>query len=46
MKTMLKGIHGSDDLGRDIGVWRDLVKNPDLDAIAGKSVAFVRSHLR
>ena len=33
-------------IGRDIGVWRDLVENPDLDALAAESVRFVRSRLR
>lgn len=32
-------------VGRDIGVWRDLVENPDLDALAAASAAFVRKNL-
>lgn len=33
-------------IGRDIGVWRDIVKDPDLDALAEQSAAFVKEHLR
>lgn len=33
-------------VGRDIGVWRDIVPDPDLDALAARSVQFVRSALR
>ncbi|HWP68148.1 MAG TPA: sugar phosphate isomerase/epimerase family protein [Rectinemataceae bacterium] len=29
-------------VGRDIGVWRDLIPNPDYDALARESAAFVR----
>ena len=32
-------------VGRDIGVWREIVKDPDLDALAAASAAFVREHL-
>ena len=33
-------------IGRAIGIWRDIVKNPDLDALARKSAAFVKETLR
>jgi D-psicose/D-tagatose/L-ribulose 3-epimerase len=33
-------------IGRDIGVWRDLVKNPDLDALAAQSAEVVKKTLR
>ena len=33
-------------IGRAIGVWRDIVKNPDLDALAAASAAFVKANLR
>ncbi|GHT78118.1 D-psicose 3-epimerase [Spirochaetia bacterium] len=33
-------------VGRDIGVWRDMVKSPDLDVLAEQSAAFVKAHLR
>jgi D-psicose/D-tagatose/L-ribulose 3-epimerase len=33
-------------IGRDIGVWRDLVENPDLDALAAQSAEFVKKTLR
>lgn len=29
-------------VGQDISVWRDLVKNPDLDSLASESAAFIR----
>ncbi len=32
-------------VGRDIGVWRDMVKDPDLDAMASTSAAWVRKNL-
>lgn len=32
-------------VGRDIGVWRDIVENPDLDALATDAAKFVRDHL-
>jgi D-psicose/D-tagatose/L-ribulose 3-epimerase len=32
-------------VGRDIGVWRDIVKDPDLDALASDSATFVRENL-
>ncbi|MDC7246551.1 MAG: sugar phosphate isomerase/epimerase [Sphaerochaetaceae bacterium] len=32
-------------VGRDIGIWREIVKNPDLDELARKSAAFVRENL-
>ena len=32
-------------VGRDIGVWRDIVKDPDLDAMASTSAAWVKKHL-
>ncbi|MDR1108878.1 MAG: sugar phosphate isomerase/epimerase [Spirochaetaceae bacterium] len=33
-------------IGRAVGVWRDIVKNPDLDALAEKAAAFVKQNLR
>jgi D-psicose/D-tagatose/L-ribulose 3-epimerase len=33
-------------VGRDIGVWRDIVQNPDLDALAEQAAAFVKAALR
>ncbi|MDR1802382.1 MAG: TIM barrel protein, partial [Treponema sp.] len=33
-------------VGRSISVWRDIVKNPDLDALAEKAAAFVKANLR
>ena len=33
-------------VGRDIGVWRDLLENPDLDELAARSAAFVKQNLR
>ena len=33
-------------VGRAIGVWREIVKNPDLDAMAEKAAAFVKANLR
>jgi D-psicose/D-tagatose/L-ribulose 3-epimerase len=33
-------------IGRAIGVWRDIVENPDLDALAEKAAAFVKQNLR
>ena len=33
-------------IGRDIAVWRDMVEQPDLDALAAKSVVFVKGNLR
>jgi D-psicose/D-tagatose/L-ribulose 3-epimerase len=33
-------------IGRAIGVWREIEKNPDLDALAEKSAAFVKANLR
>ncbi|NCB00958.1 MAG: sugar phosphate isomerase/epimerase [Spirochaetia bacterium] len=32
-------------VGRDIGVWRDIVEDPDLDALAAASATFVRENL-
>ncbi len=32
-------------IGRDIGVWREIVKDPDLDAMAATSAAWVKSNL-
>jgi D-psicose/D-tagatose/L-ribulose 3-epimerase len=32
-------------VGRDIGVWRDMIENPDLDALASESARFVRRTL-
>jgi hypothetical protein len=29
-----------------VAVWRDIVSNPDLDALAEKSAAFVKANLR
>ena len=33
------------EVGRDIGVWRDVIPDPDLDALARTSAAFVRTTL-
>jgi D-psicose/D-tagatose/L-ribulose 3-epimerase len=33
-------------IGRAVGVWRDIVKNPDLDALAEQAVTFVKQNLR
>ncbi|GAB1481410.1 sugar phosphate isomerase/epimerase [Treponema sp.] len=33
-------------IGKDIALWRELVPNPDLDALAAKSVEFVKKTLR
>jgi D-psicose/D-tagatose/L-ribulose 3-epimerase len=33
-------------IGRAIGVWREIEKNPDLDALAEKAAAFVKANLR
>ena len=33
-------------VGRSIGVWRDIIKNPDLDALAENAAAFVKANLR
>lgn len=32
-------------VGRDIGVWRDIEENPDLDALAAEAAQFVRKNL-
>lgn len=32
-------------VGRDIGVWRDVIKDPDLDALAAASASFVKKNL-
>ncbi len=32
-------------VGRDVGVWRPIIENPDLDALARASAAFVRANL-
>ena len=32
-------------IARDIGIWRPIVENPDLDGMARTSVLFVRKHL-
>lgn len=32
-------------IGRDIGVWREMIHNPDLDALAKKSVEFAKTNL-
>ena len=32
-------------VGRDIGIWRDIIENPNLDALASKSARFVRQTL-
>lgn len=34
------------EVGRNIAVWRNLIENPDLDALAAKSAAWVKEHLR
>ncbi len=33
-------------VGRDIGVWRDLIPNADLDELAAQAVVFVKNNLR
>ena len=33
-------------IGRDIALWRELVPNPDMDALAAKAVEFVKKTLR
>jgi D-psicose/D-tagatose/L-ribulose 3-epimerase len=33
-------------VGRDIGIWRDIIENPDLDALAEQAAAFVKANLR
>jgi D-psicose/D-tagatose/L-ribulose 3-epimerase len=33
-------------IGRSVAVWRDIIANPDLDALAEKSAAFVKANLR
>jgi D-psicose/D-tagatose/L-ribulose 3-epimerase len=33
-------------IGQAIGVWRELVKNPNYDALAEKAVAFVKENIR
>jgi D-psicose/D-tagatose/L-ribulose 3-epimerase len=33
-------------IGRAIGIWRPIIENPDLDALAEKSAAFVKANLR
>jgi D-psicose/D-tagatose/L-ribulose 3-epimerase len=33
-------------IGRAVAVWRDIVPNPDLDALAEQSAAFVKANLR
>ena len=33
-------------IGRDIGVWRDIIKKPNLDALASASAEFVKQNLR
>ncbi len=33
-------------IGRDIGVYRDIVQKPDLDALASASAEFVKQNLR
>jgi D-psicose/D-tagatose/L-ribulose 3-epimerase len=32
-------------VGRDVGVWRPIIENPDLDALARGALAFVRTNL-
>ncbi|MFA7371758.1 MAG: sugar phosphate isomerase/epimerase family protein [Sphaerochaetaceae bacterium] len=32
-------------VGRDIAVWRDIIENPDLDALAEESAKFVKANL-
>src|SRR5439155_25171482 len=32
-------------VGRDVGVWRPIIENPDLDALARASLKFVRANL-
>jgi D-psicose/D-tagatose/L-ribulose 3-epimerase len=33
-------------IGRAVGVWRDIVKDPDLDGLAEKAAAFTKQNLR
>lgn len=33
-------------VGRNVGVWRDIVKDPDLDALAAEAASFVKENLR
>jgi D-psicose/D-tagatose/L-ribulose 3-epimerase len=33
-------------IGRAVGVWRDIIKNPNLDALAEKAADFVKRNLR
>jgi D-psicose/D-tagatose/L-ribulose 3-epimerase len=33
-------------VGRDIGIWRSIVENPDLDAMAAEAAKFVKENLR
>lgn len=32
-------------VGRDIGIWRDMLENPDLDALAADAAVFVKTRL-
>jgi hypothetical protein len=32
-------------VGRDVSVWRPIIENPDLDALARASAKFVRANL-
>ncbi len=36
----------SGQIGRDIGVYREIIKNPDLDSLASASAEFVKKNLR
>lgn len=33
-------------IGRDVGVWRPMIENPDLDALAARSCEFAKENLR
>ena len=39
-------INQGGSVGRSIGVWREMIKNPDLDVLAEKAAAFVKANLR
>jgi len=32
-------------VGRDIGIWREVIENPNLDELARESAAFVKKNL-
>ncbi|MDR2797224.1 MAG: sugar phosphate isomerase/epimerase [Treponema sp.] len=39
-------INQGGSIARDVAVWRDIVKNPDMDALAEKAATFVKENLR